>query len=901
MPKTTATILSEIATNINDNTTRDISPADARTRFNDIVDVEAFLLENTWKKSVRVRGSTNINVSSAPASVDGVSLSAGDRVLLTGQSTGSQNGLWEFVATSSALVRVYDAPTGSQISSVTVAINEGTSAGTIYHQTAEGVVDTVAQVWVDTQTATDTLSRPKIAEAAATALNGTGSTISGSANASNTSNLIDGNTGTEATLNNTAGQQSFITVTLGTPIASGTLSAVELSSTKLTTSNPPGDLYVDLCDASGNCINTYYFGDRITTSSATVVISVGRVQIAIAAIKIRQSIPNGTHGGLTMGELKLRATPEAGQGTITVLQVFDPVTGTLTGDYYWNDLPWTPPGGTTYRVPDEILTGSNAAAAAPQFTTVTNATARKAQTGLSNGHVTYESTTGLLYKLINAAAISSDASWLRIGPRGQALINGEYVASATVPAAQVGDFLRVGTRGVVSGGVTWYEGEWYQANQDTAGSVDGSTRTHWTQVKDDIELRDKGNYNPTTNSPALTDATGREQERYIVVAPTAQQTRDFGSGNITFPVDVTGELLHKAGVWVYRQFGKVNISTTQTVYSVAHGLTSGARGKQIAWDADGKPKVVTTALAPGVQQIAAFNSVVDTDHIIIDTPFKVVSLPNALLPANKLSHLGNDNDRLYSWDTASETYTHAEDGEAEVLYYIGDSETASESVCLVLDQLRDSSGVEVGGGTGDITNASNIGTQGVGPFHAKSGTVLQFRNVAAATTRVSVTFDGVTNCIDVDVNEGNLSLPNIGGVLSISKGGTGATTQTTAFNNLSPNTTQGDIIYHNGTNNVRLPKGAANQILEMNIGATAPQWADRIQSYTLTAVSNGQSSFTLTPAARVPAAVWAQLDGGPGMANGGNFSVNGPGTTLTLHATIAASIATGDKLQVLYY
>jgi hypothetical protein len=36
----------------------------------------------------------------------------------------------------------------------------------------------------------------------------------------------------------------------------------------------------------------------------------------------------------------------------------------------------------------------------------------------------------------------------------------------------------------------------------------------------------------------------------------------------------------------------------------------------------------------------------------------------------------------------------------------------------------------------------------------------------------------------------------------------------------------GDIIYHNGTNLVRLAKGTADQILAMNSGATAPEWVD---------------------------------------------------------------------------
>jgi hypothetical protein len=37
-------------------------------------------------------------------------------------------------------------------------------------------------------------------------------------------------------------------------------------------------------------------------------------------------------------------------------------------------------------------------------------------------------------------------------------------------------------------------------------------------------------------------------------------------------------------------------------------------------------------------------------------------------------------------------------------------------------------------------------------------------------------------------------------------------------------TAAGDIMYHNGTNWVRLAKGTAFQALRMNSGATAPEW-----------------------------------------------------------------------------
>jgi len=62
------------------------------------------------------------------------------------------------------------------------------------------------------------------------------------------------------------------------------------------------------------------------------------------------------------------------------------------------------------------------------------------------------------------------------------------------------------------------------------------------------------------------------------------------------------------------------------------------------------------------------------------------------------------------------------------------------------------------------------------------------------------------------------------GTVAIANGGTGQTTATAAFDALAPTTTQGDTMYYNGTDVVRLPKGTAGQALVVNSGATAPEW-----------------------------------------------------------------------------
>lgn len=76
------------------------------------------------------------------------------------------------------------------------------------------------------------------------------------------------------------------------------------------------------------------------------------------------------------------------------------------------------------------------------------------------------------------------------------------------------------------------------------------------------------------------------------------------------------------------------------------------------------------------------------------------------------------------------------------------------------------------------------------------------------------------------------------GALPISKGGTGQTSQTAAFDALSPVTTRGDLIVRSATNNVRKALGAVNTVLTSD--GTDPQWA-KITSAMIDASAKFQS------------------------------------------------------------
>jgi hypothetical protein len=197
---------------------------------------------------------------------------------------------------------------------------------------------------------------------------------------------------------------------------------------------------------------------------------------------------------------------------------------------------------------------------------------------------------------------------------------------------------------------------------------------------------------------------------------------------------------------------------------------------------------------------------------------------------------------------------------------------------------------------GTITNAANINVGGVGVFNSISTDTLQFKGVAAASTKVTVTDNTTNKTIDVDVVESNINhnnllnfvankhidhstvsitagsglsgggdltttrslaidilsltakttpvaadtllindsvgsvnkkitlssiqLSDLTGPLSTAKGGTGSASVTTGFNNLSPLTTKGDLIVHNGTNNVRQAAGANGTFLKYDSAQT---------------------------------------------------------------------------------
>jgi hypothetical protein len=85
----------------------------------------------SWKESVRAATTANINLSSAlinAASVDGVTLATGDRVLVKAQTAGAENGIYTVVA-SGAASRTPDADSVDELEAAATMVEEGTTLG----------------------------------------------------------------------------------------------------------------------------------------------------------------------------------------------------------------------------------------------------------------------------------------------------------------------------------------------------------------------------------------------------------------------------------------------------------------------------------------------------------------------------------------------------------------------------------------------------------------------------------------------------------------------------------------------------------------------------------------------------------------------------------------------------
>jgi hypothetical protein len=78
------------------------------------------------KLSARASTTGNITLSAPGAAIDGVTLSAGNRVLVKNQTTPAENGIYTFATSASAMIRATDMDAATEFPSAFVFVEEGT-------------------------------------------------------------------------------------------------------------------------------------------------------------------------------------------------------------------------------------------------------------------------------------------------------------------------------------------------------------------------------------------------------------------------------------------------------------------------------------------------------------------------------------------------------------------------------------------------------------------------------------------------------------------------------------------------------------------------------------------------------------------------------------------------------
>lgn len=88
-----------------------------------------------WKDSARVATQSNLSIASPGATIDGISMSANDRVLVRSQTSQPENGVYIWNGAATPMTRSLDANTAVELEQAVVVVEEGTSAGATYRQT----------------------------------------------------------------------------------------------------------------------------------------------------------------------------------------------------------------------------------------------------------------------------------------------------------------------------------------------------------------------------------------------------------------------------------------------------------------------------------------------------------------------------------------------------------------------------------------------------------------------------------------------------------------------------------------------------------------------------------------------------------------------------------------------
>lgn len=238
-------------------------------------------------------------------------------------------------------------------------------------------------------------------------------------------------------------------------------------------------------------------------------------------------------------------------------------------------------------------------------------------------------------------------------------------------------------------------------------------------------------------------------------------------------------------------------------------------------------KQITQALVLG-SCLKSSNNLSDLENVsAAQTNLQVAPLSNTVLKSNNLSDVTASAARtnlglaigtnVQSWSAELDSLI-ANSSNIGILTQIGSNSVTSRSLMqpaagLTITNANAVAGNPVFALANDLAALEGLSSTGIA---ARTGTdAWAQRSMAVGSSKLSITnADGSAGNPTYDAVESNFNISNMGGNLSslssmtgqiaISKGGTGQSTKQAAFDALSPNTTQGDITFYNGSHNVPL-------------------------------------------------------------------------------------------------
>lgn len=92
-----------------------------------------------WKDSARVASVANINLAAPGATINGITMATNDRFLAKDQTAGAENGIYVWNGAAVAATRAADMNSAAEVEQAVLTVEEGTSAGATFRQSAVNV------------------------------------------------------------------------------------------------------------------------------------------------------------------------------------------------------------------------------------------------------------------------------------------------------------------------------------------------------------------------------------------------------------------------------------------------------------------------------------------------------------------------------------------------------------------------------------------------------------------------------------------------------------------------------------------------------------------------------------------------------------------------------------------